>query len=338
MSHRSRFLLFALGLAVFCYLLSQLPLRDLVENARRTGWLIIPILLVYGAVYACYNASWRVVMSDERTPIPFWRSYAITLSGFAINYVTPVVNLGGEPYRIAAATPWLGRRRATGSIILCTMLHGLSHLLIWLTAIALAIAFHPHGEIQVAGLSVLGLILVGLAALLLTRHDQGFLEALLDLLLRLPWLRRFVQNLEARRPALAEIDRQIIAFYRGHRRRFFLALGLEYLGRCIAMLEYVLIIWSVGIHVTVGDAFIIGAFSSLVLNLLFFMPMELGSREGGHYLAFALVGLGPELGIYAALITRLREIVWIGTGILLIWFAGRSTPRTAWLKEEVGNP
>src|SRR5207237_10086268 len=68
----------------------------------------------------------------------FWRTYAMTISAGAINFLTPVINAGGEPFRIAAAAPWLGKRRAAGSVILHRMLHSLAYVLVWLTAVVLA--------------------------------------------------------------------------------------------------------------------------------------------------------------------------------------------------------
>ena len=60
------------------------------------------------------------------------------------------------------------------------------------------------------------------------------------------------------------------------------------------------------------------AFSSLFSNLIFFSPMQLGAREGGLALAVDGLHLTGALGVYTGLITRIRELVWIAIGILLI--------------------
>ena len=46
--------------------------------------------------------------------------------------------------------------------------------------------------------------------------------------------------------------------------------------------------------------------------------MQLGSREGGLALAVDGLHLTGALGVYTGLITRLRELVWIAIGIMLI--------------------
>jgi hypothetical protein len=70
--------------------------------------------------------------------------------------------------------------------------------------------------------------------------------------------------------------------------------------------------------VSFGTAFIIGGFSSLIVNLFFFMPFNVGSKEGGLYAIFAALGLPSRLGIAAAVVSRIREITWILIGLLLV--------------------
>src|SRR3712207_214275 len=63
---------------------------------------------------------------------------------------------------------------------------------------------------------------------------------------------------------------------------------------------------------------LIAAFSSLLANLLFFLPMQLGGREGGFALAVSGLSLSGAYGVYAALITRVRELFWIVVGLALM--------------------
>lgn len=46
--------------------------------------------------------------------------------------------------------------------------------------------------------------------------------------------------------------------------------------------------------------------------------MQLGAREGGLALAVGGLHLSGALGVYTGLITRVRELVWIAIGIVLI--------------------
>lgn len=320
MSRKLRAGLFVLGAAVFAYLVAQIGAGRLADDAAQTGWLFVPIVSLYALVYACSALAWRLTMTNEPTRPSFWRTYSILVSAGAMNFLTPVVNMGGEPYRIAALTPWLGQRRAAGSVILHRMLHSLSYVLVWLTALGLGFAMlpPPHGVAATVLLVVTATVLVGLIALLLFGHRRGVLERVLDWMHHVPVVRRLAAVLELRRAVLVEVDRQITDFYHRHPRRFIQAVGLEYLSRCIFMVELVLIAASLGLHLGYFRAFAIGGLEALLGNVLFFVPFELGAREGSFLALFSLFGMDPQLGLYTSIVSRVRDFAWIGLGLLLM--------------------
>lgn len=322
MSRRTRLLLTLAGTLVFAFLIQKIGIGTIVEYGRRTGWLAIPIVLVFLPVYLCNALAWHLVMAGSPARPPFLRTFLVTVSGFAINYVTPVVSLGGEPFKVAAVSPWTGPSRATSSVIVFGMLHALSHLFIWLTAVVLALVVMETDLTGKAALVGMGTFLILLIGFVLGRHRHGVLEDLLDILLRVPLLRRAARRWESRRPQLETIDHQIAEFWHDDRARFFVALASEYVGRAISVIEFWLILMSLGYPVSYFDAFLIGGFASFVLNLLFFIPFSLGAKEGGVLAVVAALGMPAGAGVYASLVTRLREMVWIAIGLSLIPLAG----------------
>ena len=324
MRGRTRLLLFAAGFALFAYLISRIGLRTLVADAADTGWMFVPILLLYGLVYACNAGSWGLILADEPHRPSFWRLYAVTVSGFALNFVTPILNVGGEPFRIAAVAPWVTTRRAAGSVIIQNVLRSLSFLLSWLTALALGFVMLPRTPLVLGSLSVATLVLTGLAVVVYSAHRRQALEKLLNGLHRVPLCGRLARALEPRRAVLIEMDHQIAQFSERHPGRFARALALEYLSRCIYMAEYYLIALSIGLPIGYLEAYLIGGLVSLIQNVLFMVPFEVGTKEGSLYLLFETLGLDPRLGVYTAIVTRLRDLTWIGLGLLLVWSAGRA--------------
>jgi len=319
MSRTLRLALFLLGAAVFGYLVAQIGIGQLASDAGRTGFMFVPIVLLYALVYACSALAWQLTMGDSSRP-SFWRTYAVTISAGALNFLTPVVNAGGEPFRVAALAPWLGTRRAAGSVILHRMLHSFAYVLVWFTAIVLAFALLPPETPNVVPiiLGVAGLVLLCILALIMSAHRSGMLERLLNWMGRVPLLRRLAALLEPKRAMLMELDEQITEFYHRQPGRFVQALLLEYLSRCIFMVEIVLIVASLGYRLSYLRAFTIGGLEALVGNLLFLVPFELGAREGSYFALFALFGMDPQLGLYTSIVSRVRDLVWIGLGLLLM--------------------
>src|SRR5207302_10311057 len=99
-SRRTQLILFVVGAAVFGWLVSQIGMNQLWSDAKRTGWMAVPIIFLFAVVYLFNAAAWHVMMIDEPSRPPFWQTYAITVSGFSINFLTPMMNMGGEPFKI----------------------------------------------------------------------------------------------------------------------------------------------------------------------------------------------------------------------------------------------
>ena len=327
---RLQLALFLLGAAVFGYLIARIGVGRLVSDATRTGWMFIPIVLLYALVYACSALAWQLTMGDSNRP-SFWRTYAVLISAGALNFLTPLINAGGEPFRVAALAPWLGKRRAAGSLILHRMLHSFTYVLVWFTAVGLAFALLPRETPTAvfASLGVVALVLVGIIALFVSAHRSGVLERILNWLNRVPLLRRLGGALEPKRALLVELDEQITEFYHRQPGRFVQAILLEYLSRCIFMLELVLIVASLGFGLSYLLAFTIGGLEAIAGNVLFLVPFEIGAREGAYYLLFKLFGLDPQLGLYTSIVGRVRDFAWIAAGLLLIWAVGAPRPIAA---------
>ncbi len=322
MTTAPRIAVFAAGAALFAYLVAHLGARQLAADAWATGWMIVPILLVWALVYLCNAGAWRTTMAGEPRRPSLWATWVMTASGFALNFVTPVLNVGGEPFKAATLTGWLPVRRAATSVIIHKLLHTLGHLLFWLTALIIALAAYARSAAEAFILSVALAGVGALAVVLWTVHRNGGLVATVRLIGRLPLARRVARGLTARRSTILEMDRQIVEFYRASPRRFFQALGLEYLSRLVGALEYYLIFVSLNLPASYLAALLVSSLLSLALNLTFVVPFEVGTKEAMTYLLFARLGLNPDLGVFAAIITRVRDLAWIVVGLALVWLAG----------------
>ena len=102
--------------------------------------------------------------------------------------------------------------------------------------------------------------------------------------------------------------------------RLSIPLLYEYLARVINSLEFYFILLAFGAPVTFVDAILVLAFSSLMGNILFFFPMQMGAREGGLAIIIKILGYpgGLGLGVFSSFFTRIRELVWIFIGVGLV--------------------
>jgi uncharacterized protein (TIRG00374 family) len=315
-SKRTQILFFTLGVVALAVLIARSDPAQLLADVRQAGWAVPAVVSVYGFVYILNTIAWRLTMIEE-PKLSYQKAYSINVAAFAINYLTPFASIGGEPYKIVAASQWMGVQNATASALNYRLVHMQAHALIFLTGVALAFIWLPRSAIGLPILILMTVVLVGLNVLLFALHREGIVERLFDVVGRVPLLRRLAAKLEPKRAAIVEVDRQLIAFHSEHTARYYGSLAAEYAARVFSMLEFYIIARAMGTPVSFGTAFLIGGFSSLVVNLFFFMPFNIGSKEGGLFMIFAALGLPPRLGVAAAVLSRLREISWIAIGLLL---------------------
>ena len=296
-------LLFVVCLALLCWMVWMAGHRQLWQTLCHIPCAIALSILVWGIGYLLNAASFRQVLGG----MPFCDVLCVTVSGYAINYITPFGLLGGEPYRVVVLRQSLGTEKATQGVVLYSMMHIASHFCFWLLAALVALisatslrqsGFGERNEI----LWVAALILLCILLLCLFWH-------LYRCGIALRFMRRWV-DWPLLNPSLLPSD------------RFLRALGLELLSRLVNVLEYWIIMHAIG-YDSFGyvDALLVVAFSSLLANVLFFSPLQMGTREGGILLALQyLLPDGPLLPVALTLsfATRIREFVWIAIGLAIM--------------------
>jgi len=176
----------------------------------------------------------------------------------------------------------------------------------------------------VAG-GVIGVIIT----LTLSGHRNGVFVRLGARLSGFPWTRWLWKRLPVGEGNLREMDEVITRAYNGNRARFFLAVGCEVGTRVLMGVELYIILRGIGFAVTLPDAVFLYALYSLVINVIFFTPLNLGVREGGLMLGLESLSLPPMMGVYVGVVIRLREIFWIMVGLLFILAGTRWRPGTA---------
>jgi uncharacterized membrane protein YbhN (UPF0104 family) len=129
------------------------------------------------------------------------------------------------------------------------------------------------------------------------------------------WSTRFYEH---NAEALHRVDTQISALHAQHKHTFYLSLGLELLARIVGSLEIYVAMRILTPNVTIIDSILIMAFSSLFSNLMFFMPMQIGAREGSIALVSERLHLTAGYGLFTGILYRLRELCWIVIGLVLI--------------------
>lgn len=319
-----RNILLAIGIVAIGIMLWTFDMSwsELWQHIRMAGWWFPAVVLLWVPIYMINAAAWYVIINDSETPkIGFWRVCKYTISGYALNYVTPVGVLGGEPYRIMELTPYVGTAKATSSVLLYAMMHIFSHFCFW-TASLVLLALLYGSTLESGWWVVLGLTAAFCATgiyFFMMGYQNGLAMKTLSCLRHLPWIGRPIQAFaQKNEEAIQRIDSQIAALHAQRKSTFYLSLSLEFIARVVGCLELMFCLLIITDNISFLDCVLMQAFTSLFANLVFFIPMQMGTREGSMALFTGALHMNGAFGVLTSLIVRLREIVWIAIGLLLL--------------------
>jgi uncharacterized protein (TIRG00374 family) len=293
---------------------------DLSEVARRLAQVgpasLAAVLGSYGLGFVFRALAWQLTLpSVPVTPRWLHRALQITMFSCALDSVTPLGGLGGEPVKAVLLKRDFGvrYRDATASLVLSRTTDVMAQVLFIAVGIALLLRIEslPRGLRLGAVLGLAGFALAvllfflaqRLRALAVVRRLAGRLGPRLGA--------RALAALEA----LRDVEDALVGFYRHHRARFGLSLGASLLEWTTGTVAAWFAVNALGQPIGWADAMAIEAFVVLVRSSLFFVPGDVGTQEGALVLACGAVAGSPALGLALAAIRRGADILWILWGL-----------------------
>lgn len=321
-SINGRNLFFIFGFLALAAMGYSIGFNSILDNIVKTGWWFVVIIGMWLPIYMINTAALNTIIRDENPQnrtLPFWHLLKVNISGFGLKAATPLGFLGGDPYKILELKRFFGMEKATSSILLYTMSHVTAHCLFWSLSIVAAALWLPMPLSWSISLLVTFIIFLFVLFLLWRGYRRGLTVRFFDGLSKVPFLKRWALPFcEKHSVGLANIDKQVTYLYNSRTKAFITTITLELIARIANCLEVYVILRSANVDISLIQSVTIYAFMSLFTNIFFFSPMQIGTREGGFFMAFTALKLSGGLGIYVSLITRLRELIWIGIGILLM--------------------
>ncbi len=297
------------GVAVLAFLVVRIGAGAVVSSLSRLAWWqFLIVCLPYGIGMAVDTLGWRYAFAGE--PPPYARMLAARIAGEALNVVSALGSVGGEPVKVWLLRPVVPYTESVPSVVIDKTTVTIAQTLFLALGLVLAVtAVAVDGQIVSA---MLGLIAVqGLAT-------GGFIVTqIVGLVGRaarlLTWAGLIKETSNAER-----FDASLRRFYRHQWPRCLLSVAFHLGGCLLGVLETVVILAVLDIPVGLGTAVLIEALGSGVRFVSFLIPGSIGVLEGANAAAFAALGLGAGAGLAFSLVRRARQVAWIGVGLLVI--------------------
>jgi glycosyltransferase 2 family protein len=270
------------------------------------------------AVIACFpfvlvttfdTLGWHFAFLRPRVDFP--TLLAVRLAGEAFNLTTPTASLGGE-----AVKAWMLRRRVpldegVASVVVAKTTIMMGQGLFLLVGIGVTWIAAPWESRLLAWMVwLLALEVLAIVGFLFAQIRGGF-----------AWVPRVLARIGLGRArhgeTVARLDRGLAWFYRKEPRRLALSIFFHFVAWLLGSLEAYLILYLLGIEVSLATATIIEALGTAVRFATFLVPASLGALEGGYVATFTALGLSSSAGVAFGLARRVREILWIAVGFVV---------------------
>ncbi len=327
--------LFVLGLTLFLWVIQSVDparLGTLLQSFKGISWFVF---LLYPFMCLWDVLGWKLVFAQNwnrmlRLGTLFW----IRLAGEAINNITPVIDIGGEPLKVVLASQAFGIPRPVilASCVLSRTALLAAETLFILIGLLLSSVLLPLSIEWRWSLWISAMILTVVILLFVVAQTRGLFTHFLRWIERLP-VHRFLFD-ELKIP-FRQVDKHIAQFYDTEKKKFGFAICLHTIGWIAGGLETMILCRIVGIEVTFIQGVMLESLLQLVRTASFFIPANLGTQEAGLAFFLHFYGAEPAIGVAVSILKRLRQIVWTAIGFI-VWMAFRLFPAPGLIEVESG--
>ncbi len=310
--------LIVLGFYILYATVRGVGVETIFENVLALKWKLLPLLFFYPIIFALDTLGWSYAFPKKLpNSVPLSGLYKIRIIGETLNAVVPFsASLGGEPVKAHLLNQQYGIPLSDGyaSILIVHTtfwaslnLFVIGGILVTLKTLPLPPVLWNSVMVFLVTLGVVGLLLIiGLHLGIFKRvHALGE-----------KWNWWGAMSLDKSKKFL-ELDEDIKRFYTADPKRFILSTIFNFLGWFIGTFEVYYMMQILGMPIGLGEAWLFEAMIQVLRIVTFFIPSSIGAQEGGIVFIFQQFGFSQPLGITFAILRRLREMVWIGFGLLL---------------------
>ena len=285
----------------------------IAASLAQLSWRFLILLAFHTFVAIADALGWRYAFAASADRVPFVRLLMVRLAGEAVNLTTPTASVGGE-----AVKTWMLRDHAAveetlPSVIVAKTTITVAQGLFLVLGVVVAARVLPFQSPLLHGMFWLLVAEVVALTIFVIAQMRGLLGGVARLV---HWIG--LPGFADRQDVLARANTALERFYREEPGRFVLSTAFHLVGWLLGVAETYLILYFLGVAVSVPMAIVVEALATGIRFVVFFIPAGLGAMEGGLLVAFGALGLAPPVALSFSLVRRLREAGWIGVGLIAL--------------------
>jgi len=292
------------GLALFAYSLREAGVPQIVEHVKGIGWGLLLILTLAGIRFMLRAEAWRLC-TPVGSRLTLRQAFMAFVAGDALGNITPLGLIASEPTKVFLTRHHLATRQSVASLAADNLVYVLSVVAMIALGLGLTLATVPLSfetrEWLIALLVVLALVCAGVLYVLGMRQPATNGGS--------RWLNR-----------LTVVWQSVSEFSACHPARLWRAFAFDLLFHAVAILETFLALgWLLGDRApSLAEAIMFESLNRVITVAFKFVPLRVGVDEVASGAFASLIGLNPAYGVALALVRKVRNLFWMGTGLALI--------------------
>lgn len=322
-----KFLLLALGFYILYITIRTVGIENIGSRLADLKWKLLPLLAVYPFIFLFDTIGWSFAFPKSLPRhVPFWDLYRIRIIGETLNAVIPwAASLGGEPIKaeLLKSRYDIPLSEGLASILIVHTTFWISLNIFVIGAISVTLKTLPLTPVLWQSVLIFLFVLGFVAIFLVVGLHFGIFKKVHSLGESLKW---WGDKSAEKKNRFLQLDQEIKKFYTADPRRFFWSVFFNFFGWFTGTLEVFWIAKILGLPIGFTEAWLLEALIQVLRIITFLIPSSIGAQEGGILLIFMQFGFDKSIGLTFAVIRRLREILWLGLGLLL-WFLIEDRPQ-----------
>lgn len=320
-----------LGIVLFIFSVYNSGLDNIIKVLKEFSLLkFLAFVCISFINFYLYSLRWEIIVKalfkGRKTPKTsyFWNRMA----SYAISYVTPTVQLGGEPLRVMLCEEdGIPKRVGASSTIIDKALE-ISTLIIFISCGILVTLVDTHieyGSKSVLAVGGAGLLFLVFWFYYTSIKNIGFFTSIYKML--------HLKHIKRLRPLELKLDlfeKEMNQFYRNNPRALWTLLVISLFTVFFILTEHFLVAWFMGVRLTFLQVFLVSTIPYFAYLLP--IPGGLGILESGHATIFALLGVSINAFAFVFII-RLRDFIFVLLGLIRGWHKGYSIVKKEFKKD-----
>lgn len=310
------FLLFlVLGIVLFVSILLDTGIESIVESLYSFSILNFLFLLFVSLLNFClFTLRWDIILHHhhKKTKVPFIRLFFHRMTAFAVSYLTPAAQTGGEPVRVFfLQEEGVDTKDAVSTVVIDKVFEYTALFVFIFSGVLVSIV---EGSIFSGKLEVILGGMIILFALLIfwfyysTIKNIGFFSSLFRFF-RLNKLKRIAKY----EKSIIRVEKKMAYFYKNHVGKFIFLMAISLVMVFFMVFEHYLVARFLNVHLSFFQSFLAATIPGV--SYIIPVPGALGMLEGSHAAIFTILGVSINVFVFV-LILRLRDLVFIAIGII----------------------